>query len=507
MDSKEELDYIQKLYSSREYEKALTEILSYLNKYGPRDNVEFIYANILYRLDTVKNKNKAREIYEKLVNSSDKKIAYFSLTKLGILEYNDCNYNDAKKYFEDSIEKAYKDDCLPYSYLARIEYEKGNYEKALIIAKKAKNQQNPYIIFNKADIYIMKKKYQKAEKLVDSIKVNRSNSDGIYLYRKKYSYKAELAKNRSCYYKAKEYYKKTLIGPKDRSYIKSLTGYLNLEISYGNYETVKLICKELETLESDKRRLAINKAKLYIAMKEYDKAKEILLPLCIDDSANGDIIKYHLARIYMFERDHKNAEECLKLVNVKNPKHLASSNFLLAIAQYRQGKYDDALETVNLLDNEYEIGDKKRLIQAIKKAKGEELEEYNGNRYTNIQLLDYSEERAISHSDRTHGNSAWFKENIDIKEVFHKVKNLISDKYLTDISFYDTYQIPYKNIGYVNNDEADLIEVVVEFDTKNIITMFPQISASILIGKKQKRESQIEKFNKKYKKFEKCKQL
>lgn len=134
------------------------------------------------------------------------------------------------------------------------------------------------------------------------------------------------------------------------------------------------------------------------------------------------------------------------------------------------------------------------------------------------QLLNYDEEKALEHiklhldENNCKRKHTIYNKTLNINIVFNDIKIRIYDMTPDLSTLVDKYIIEYDYIiGSINNIETNTLKVVTFSNTKNILTMYPIIKGSKkdIINKtstyeekdkvKQiKRESQIDKFNRKY---------
>lgn len=142
--------------------------------------------------------------------------------------------------------------------------------------------------------------------------------------------------------------------------------------------------------------------------------------------------------------------------------------------------------------------------------------------YIKNQILSYTDEALLNHinvhveSDEE-SNKAFFKENINLKYLIEVVKeNLKTSKKINTEEMFELHYFGISNIGYdkSNYNSYDCIKVVVVPNTSNIITMYPVNDEFITYAtpliydygkmfgeekQKVKSISQIEKFNRKFK--------
>lgn len=130
------------------------------------------------------------------------------------------------------------------------------------------------------------------------------------------------------------------------------------------------------------------------------------------------------------------------------------------------------------------------------------------------QLLNYDSTEAIKHiklhldENDTKKIHSCYNENLNIDKLFEEIQLKIANLSPYKSTLVDKYNIEYDyNIGSIDNIQTNFIRVITILNTKDIITMYPilkEMEESNLIEedylkvKQIKRESQIDKFNKKY---------
>ena len=133
-------------------------------------------------------------------------------------------------------------------------------------------------------------------------------------------------------------------------------------------------------------------------------------------------------------------------------------------------------------------------------------EEYNDiSFYSAKQLNSYDEEETIRHILNHHllGDSSKFFDKESIREVLNAMKEKIKDMDPIPSDFSDKYLVHYDNVGYDETGILNTLEVVTNMNSNEIITIYPLSGTDIYeaedIKKKEiKKESQIDKFYKRY---------
>lgn len=194
---------------------------------------------------------------------------------------------------------------------------------------------------------------------------------------------------------------------------------------------------------------------------------------------------------------------------------------------YYLNMYNEALELLpsiyeNKCINAYsasitELVMKKTLGMNMKIKKGANCD------YIRYQILNYDKSIALEHINQ-HINEninsmdnmkSCFSNNVDIEYLFELVRqNIDNSKKVNTEEILEIHYFAVNNIGYINEFPCNFIKVIVIPNTNNIINMYPTIDADYNYisnldcdysklfksnNEKVKSNSQIEKFNKKYK--------
>lgn len=224
------------------------------------------------------------------------------------------------------------------------------------------------------------------------------------------------------------------------------------------------------------------------------------------------------------------AEEAIEvmqpLLNITDENYYRAI-YTLAFAYANLGDYEKSLEYIDLYiknphnTSKYKLGTLKNLKTSI--LHDLEYEKKYGNLEHSIDSR-YSETDALNHIQCTHGfdiheeGKTYFSEEIDIRELFYKMKNKIKScsnlKYVREKVWIRVYYFYYDSIGYTNNNKIGHVLAVVTTDYLDIITMYPEgneidttnineLSEKRMINehsyqKVNTRKSQIDKFNQRY---------
>ena len=184
------------------------------------------------------------------------------------------------------------------------------------------------------------------------------------------------------------------------------------------------------------------------------------------------------------------------------------NRFIEALRSYvctllRLNKIDEAEYVVNCIGSDLEKPFVMIARAHIDKARG--ITNNNQVIYTAKQLHNYDEEEVIRHILSHHllGDSSKFFDKDSIREVLHEMKEKIKTIDGVPDGLSDKYFVHYDSIGYDDTGVLNTIEVVTNMNTDNIITIYPLSGTDIyedeeIKPKELKKESQIDKFYKRY---------
>lgn len=182
-------------------------------------------------------------------------------------------------------------------------------------------------------------------------------------------------------------------------------------------------------------------------------------------------------------------------------------------------KYDEMYKILKSYPNEIGKLDVNTLSFYCKHQVGKlDKSKKNYNSYLFRQITEYSEEEYKEHikkhladynADLDDPNSNVFNSSFPHEEVLEEIKKYIpSDKRLYSGIFENVYIFKYDCCGRANNKIVDYFKVVCFHNTKNIITVCPVADAQnlpcidlnyMIKNVKNNKVSQIDKFNKRFK--------
>lgn len=240
----------------------------------------------------------------------------------------------------------------------------------------------------------------------------------------------------------------------------------------------------------------------------------------LDIYPNDKNIRFMRAKSYRFLEIFDNAINDLKY-NLQDKDDTYSLTELYFIYYYLN-MYKEAMDLLPLL---YE----KRCINAysvsiselvMKKQLGIDIrlrKDVNCD-YIRTQIFNYSSYMALNHIQENHINTeehSCFNKDIDLNYLFKTVREEVKNsKKVNTEEVLEIHYFGVSNIGYINNNICNFIKVVVIPNTNNVINIYPIFAVncdytsnlncdySKLFKKEEKVKSlsQIDKFNKRYRK-------
>ena len=441
----------------------------------------------MYKLSMLKIKQhdyeQAKTYLNELINNKTY-FEYQSILELGRIGIKEKNYELARKYFEIYLEKA-KAPYRVFNDLGNLGIIEGKYDEARFYLEKSyKRKPDYYNMYLLGMLENLEGNYEKAEKYFESLVFeNHKNKNQAILEL------VFIEKKLGNYERSKKYYEK-LLNTEFSSFAEIEFGRESRRD--GNYEKAEEYFNNIIRQDGYAKEYAILElATTKCLMKNYSEAKklfETLLSTSFKDSALTGIIN----------------------------------------ANIREEKYEDAYINYNRIDNE-RIKGKKEMLNTkfyLKYKLGLLTDINSSSRYYFKQVLDYDENRALNHI-KTHmyknvkkERHSLYLENINIKKLYNDVKVKLDEESIREITLNDKYIIEFDySIGSIGSVETNKVAIVTLPNTKNIITMYPVLSfdeynnycysLNRIIDnneeyylnshiKQKTRQSQIEKFNKKY---------
>lgn len=390
--------------------------------------------------------------------------------------------------------------------LANLYMKKQNKEKAMdILSKQENNMLNKNLELQKAAIYISEKEYELALKiLLDINDMDLKNKNDV---QRKNIYIGSIYKQKKELEKALYYYSNALIVKNeyywhayhDIGHIKYKLGYIDEAINILE-ETVKRFKTDL-VLES--------LIKCYLLKGNNTRVYEL-----INEIKDNYVKELFLGRLNCNNQKYEEAEKIFTNMIMTNneTRYYYYAIYYLVISKFRLNKYEEVLELIDKYEKELCYSDRyKREMALMRFLTNKELgNDVNPTNYSEKQVLLYSEELAINHIKNHHDTDykiSKFNDDIDIEHLYYYIRGNLDINKRIIYGALDKYTIDFsKDMG---NDEIRNLRSVSAIclpDTNNILTMYPdkyeQIQEEIEENTKTKvrRLSQIEKFNKRYKK-------
>ncbi|MBP3461241.1 MAG: tetratricopeptide repeat protein [Bacilli bacterium] len=290
--------------------------------------------------------------------------------------------------------------------------------------------------------------------------------------------------------------------------------------SHIKFELARLFVKNEKTKEQGKKMLVelidtdndhyalIELAKIEEQDENYETSKYYLSQLEEDN-----IYKLlELGRVEYRQKNFMKAREYFeKVYNMECKESIYAVDDLMFLNLVEK-RYEDAYEMFHIVKEKkvYDSRELRKVEIFLKHKLGLLKENEYPNTYFCRQLFNYEEKKAIEHiklhldENEYKAEHTTYNKSINIELLFRDIRLLIEDMEPYKCGLADKYIIDYDYIvGEVDGVETNKIEVTTFSNSKDIITMFPIISEELVIESKPKvkeikRESRIDKFNKKY---------
>lgn len=491
----------------------------YIEAYGSDCYVELERARYYHK---IREYETAVEILNNIIDAGEKNIGY-ALFELGKVYQEMQEYDKAIETFKKVEETNHQDKSYALFALG-ILYEKSfRYFDAIECFEKvikASDELREKAKFHLGRTYIYAKKFNKARATLNSvITQNDSKTAKLIIY---YDAKIDQSIGLMEEYEAKI---DNLLNM-DPDFNAALAEKARILMTKKRYSESEPYIKKIKTGSWDDfsaNDLAILKCEYYERTNQFEKALEMYNDLL--DKLDGSYIPLHLSRIKMGiavccvglgkidEGYNHFTEECMKNGAFKN----ACLYNLISIDLYR-GNYEKAKELFEEI-NQYNIGkaarsNLKTLRIMVNKLTNGELPNRDEVSYRDQQVIEYSKELAIDHIYYGHGketapaNEGTFHKDTNISMLMDEIKEKLNDDNIVDINVLCKYRLYYENVGEYNGRQLNYLAVVTLPFSNDIITMYPtneyleeQIEVQDVEPVKQKnikRESQIEKFNRRY---------
>ncbi len=507
------IESIKELLHKNKLSKALATVDRYLEDYPNDPYGLFQHANILLLLGYI---DEAKKEFLNIVEQNlDTK--YSSLYKLGVIAKQENDYDLACKYFRQNIEESPYAEIFSIIELSNIViYQKNDVEEALAVLYKYSDMKDENILLQKANILIHFGNCIDAYEVItkelslENTENKLNEKQKYYYYRikgisefylKKYDDSIKSLSTSLSYCSNNDYCSITIKQYIAQSYyklrdFKSTIEICNEIIQFGesnsvgeSYKLLGNVYKDLgyydeaETSYNYSEKSNINLANLNMLRKNYEEAVTNLTEYIDKNENNKKISSIYLRRSILY----------FKLGEIKK----ANSDFNHIIKR-RLSKKDkehyEALKTNLDFKNTGKI---------------------NSDNYELNQLLNYSFEALKSQLQQQYlyqnDKSTYFNQNIDFDELICQIPELLDKAKIVENVFYEVYEVPYENIGYVDGEKSDTLGIKVFPDTKKVYMMYPIKSKNIYDmdksteklknmskSKVYEQKSRVDKFNQKY---------
>ena len=499
------INSIKELIAKKQYSKALTEIEDYLEKY-PNDSYGLFQRGCLY--DEIGEKQLAKEDFQYIIDNKLESI-HSSMFKLAMMEYEGGNYKKAVKLLIENIETSNYPEIYSIIGLTDIYLQRGEKQKALDTLCKYGDMNNDEIIIQYVIVLNSLQQRDSAYEILVSHNYSKEN------YAKYYWSKASIEANIDM----PEQTLKTLeegepyFTNKDRTdYIKAVALY-RLNRYEEAIDTLNLIVTRTSSEFAEKAYYMLGE--IYNSQQKYEEAIKSHLMTIEYQSIPVYRGYYNAAKTYTLMGDYdKGKEYYFKCIgNSINKKIVASSYLGICFLEYRKGNIESLRNYISKINADIlEVSD----VSGYSFLKSY-LDRIDGiihkcPTYTYQQTYDYNLERLVNHIDKDHGyfgKAARFNDEIDLNELVLSIPELLDRSTLVRNYDFDYYLLRYDDIGFIGERKVDYLEMVVIPNTKNVLTMYPTNSViqekndkeyeqiDKKIGR-QKQKSMIEKFNQRY---------
>ena len=376
-----------------------------------------------------------------------------------------------------------------------------------MLKEKLKSSDNKYIILALAELELQTKNKKEARRLVGLIEEEQSD-----FYRKVLYIKGKLATIEQEYNKAYTYLTQAQGTKKDNVYWLS---QLELAKLYEKENRLEEALDVYLRIKSNRDTLIKNimnhLGRIYEKLERTTDARKCYQAATHNSSAVFSNEGYlNLGLLEMKEQNFQSAKEYLQKAATSNLALSINAYFSLAYIAIREEDYDTCYNIIEKLETkdlnfELERSLKKLRLYTDKKV-GRPIPKKD-YKYTEEQIIDYSENKAIKYIGELHTENdalSVFGDDININTLFYQVKANIKNITPNISSLLDEYILTVPNVGYGPTGAADKIKVLCLPNTDSIITMYP-INQSVSKPVEEevpkvaiKRMSQIEKFNARY---------
>lgn len=481
---------------------ALTEIDKYRDAY-PKD----VMINLsLVRLYIAQGKDK--EALELCFELLDKKFH----KKEDVMQVEMCigdiyarrkDYDNALEMYRRAFQRANDRNMSAILKIINLYDTMGDYRTCLRLLDLYENESNASVFnYKRSNVYSLLGNHKRSLEIMKRVKIDRSN--GITEQERNYRIGYE-------YYmladfeKAEEYFRKALTN-KSNLYWNAYTFLARIEMK-RNYlvNAISMLTRVVEATDSDEARFALMDA--YMRRCDYENAykvahkfksfesREYAYGRLAYDKNNYSRAKEHFDKAMAADtdKDNYNLITYTILVNYRLRKYYKARKLLKKYYNGNESKY-----------NPYSVHDLNLLRIVLNQIDGKDIN-IKGLAYSQRQVVAYDEEAAIKHVQNNHVDNSrisCFNDTVRVRELFTWLHSVLPTLTRFSNGFLDRYVLEYKNVGETKGNSQDKICVLCLPDTFNIVTCYPyeneEENYEVKRSKFIQRESQIDKFNRRY---------
>lgn len=511
-----ELDSIKELVNQGKISKALAELDRYTELHPMDPYGRFLYGKLLMRNNNIE---RAKTEFESVAHLHGKN-RHSGLTNLARIYWLQGDIEKAKEYYEEAIEDNPYGQLLPYLALAHLERESGQYYTALGTLyrglERSKTSCEENYTCNETDLrleivknLLLLNNEEEAEEMLKTVRpTSRAQERKISIR------KGSIARSKGQIEEAIAYFESSRdFHEKDKEHFQAT---LELARLYRATEQIDLEIDCLEELFREEKyfdgEVPVLLAGAKFKKQDYTGAKEALkVGINTNDFDYRNSAVHQYSAIQYLEGDITGAEATL--VNaIKRNQSPDELNYLSLIRiLYDQGRLDEARKYLReICSQKKDIEDSysfSRIEMLLDQKEGKKPHPKSGYHYLEHQIMDFSEESAISHikkyyllNDAKYPN---FPAGTNIEQIYQDIQVFLDEDHKLVPNLLDEYEIPYPNAGYRDGIILDTIRVKTLPGTKQIVTMHP-CEASIIPTKgalRQEKAKQMSKANSQTNKF------
>ena len=391
------------------------------------------------------------------------------------------DYKKAAEYYEEAL-KVCNDPDVYKTKLAKVYMKLGQKKDVIELLDGLKN---PFSILARAEAYIDRGEYAKANEELDNVTDDLLESFSpqkkeACMQTKNYLFGRLLqGQGQSSY--ALEYF---MAANKGNSHSKVYyeAGLEAARINFINHDLSSSItlCDRIIKSTSDNYLLAKTTllcGSVYLSRNELKKAEELF-----DATPVADVHYYGIAQVEMARSDYEHAFNALNAAKYASYDLYTRGLYSKLVIYFRQDRYNEFIDLYHIFKKRENApkdlrlnADMMRLSLTVKFGK---LNSYYPTTYTALQIVDYSEERTMENiisNSKIKTTGASFKNEQVINELYSEAKEKIASKEIRHISdgMFDRYKITKPGIGRMGDATLDSASIVTLPGTSNIISMFP----------------------------------